>query len=131
MNDLKNYFEEKSGFGVLSTAGAKGDVNAAVYSRPHFMADGTIAFIMQDRLSHKNVSETGKAHYLFREQGSHYDGKRMALTMLRESDDPGLIEDLRRRRPHEHVDKLLFVVFFKIENVSPLIGSGPNLKKSE
>ena len=53
---LEAYFEEKKGFGVLSTADAEGRVNAAVYSRPHVMDDGTVAFIMWDRLTHSNIS---------------------------------------------------------------------------
>ena len=65
MSELKAYFENTKGFGVLSTANADGVVNAAVYSRPHVMDDGSIAVVMNDRLSHKNVLATKKAHFLF------------------------------------------------------------------
>ena len=49
---LKEYFETNKGLGILSTADSQGKVDAAVYSRPHFMEDGTIALVMRDRLSH-------------------------------------------------------------------------------
>ncbi|HPI23199.1 MAG TPA: pyridoxamine 5'-phosphate oxidase family protein, partial [Spirochaetota bacterium] len=44
--DLKDYFETRQGTGVLATADAQGNVDAALYSRPHVMDDGTVAFIM-------------------------------------------------------------------------------------
>ena len=50
--DIKDYFENAEGNGILSTADGKGKVDAAIYSRPHFMDDGTIALIMRDRLTH-------------------------------------------------------------------------------
>ena len=53
---LKEYFETNKGFGILATADDQGRTNAAVYSRPHFMEDGTVAFIMRDRLTHNNLT---------------------------------------------------------------------------
>ena len=47
MKDLQNYFESTKGFGVLATADSSGKVDAAVYSRPHFLEDGVLAFIMR------------------------------------------------------------------------------------
>ena len=58
---LEAYFEEHKGFGVLSTADGEGRVNAAVYSRPHVMGDGTVAFIMWDRLTHANLQSNPHA----------------------------------------------------------------------
>jgi hypothetical protein len=37
---LKEYFEKAKGYGVLATADAAGEVNAAVFARPHVMDDG-------------------------------------------------------------------------------------------
>lgn len=34
MDELKDYFENTTGVGILSTASADGRVDAAVYSRP-------------------------------------------------------------------------------------------------
>jgi hypothetical protein len=67
--NLKTYFDETKGMGVLSTADGKGRVNAAVYARPHVMDDGTLAFVMRDRLSHENLTSNPHAAYLFREEG--------------------------------------------------------------
>lgn len=53
--NLSEYFEKPEGLGVLATADASGKVDVAVYARPHFMDDNTIAFIMADRLTHTNL----------------------------------------------------------------------------
>jgi hypothetical protein len=39
--NLKKYFDEHIGFGVLSRADQDGRVDAAVYARPHCFDDGT------------------------------------------------------------------------------------------
>jgi len=54
---LADYFEKARGVGVLSTADDKGRVNAAVYGRPHFMDENTVAFIASDRLTHANLKK--------------------------------------------------------------------------
>ena len=43
MMGLKEYFENTTGRGVLATADVDGNVDAAVYSRPHFIDETTIA----------------------------------------------------------------------------------------
>jgi hypothetical protein len=53
--ELKDYFENTKRFDVLATADGGGKVDAAVYARPHFMEDGTIAMIMCDRRTHHNL----------------------------------------------------------------------------
>jgi len=123
---LKDYFTEKNGIGVLSTADAAGKVDAAVYARPHIHDDGTLAFIMRDRLTHHNLQENPRAAYLFIEQGPGYTGVRLYLRKVREDTDPELIEQLTRRclSPQEDLDKgPKFVVYFEIEETLKLIGS--------
>lgn len=125
--DLKAYFEEKEGFGVLATADAGGRVNAAVYARPHIPEDGTAALIMRDRLTRKNLLENPKAAYLFVEKGPGYKGCRLYLAKVGEDTDPDKIGELRRRCPATDTDPDntdLFLVTFRVDKVLPLIGSG-------
>jgi len=124
--DLKSYFAEKKGVGVLATAGSDGRVNSAVYSRPHVMDDGTVAFIMTSRLTHENLGGNPHASYLFVEEGPGYQGKRLSLTKLRETDDPDLIDALRRRHydpEKEEQAKPLHLVYFRIDGERPLVGT--------
>jgi hypothetical protein len=122
--NLKEYFDTAKGIGVLSTADSSGKVNAAVYSRPHFMEDGTMAFIMRDRLSHHNLKSNPHATYLFKEEGSGYRGKRLYITKLREEQNTELLESLRRRKAAYGEDKIRFLVFFEVVNERPLVGDG-------
>ena len=125
--DLQNYFDNVIGHGVLATADAKGLLNQAVFARPHVMEDGTAAFIMPHRLTHKNLQENSHAAYLFMESGPGYKGKRLYLTKVREEQDTELLYSLRRRTYPEEKEKLegpRFLVFFRIDQVLPLIGAG-------
>lgn len=123
---LEAYFEEKKGFGVLSTADGEGRVNAAVYSRPHVMEDGSVAFIMWDRLTHSNLQANPHAVFLFREEGPGYKGKRIYLTKTREEEESELLHALRRKSPSpdESQKGSKFLVFFKVDKEIPLIGPG-------
>ena len=122
--DLKEYFENTEGIGVLATAGEKGRVGAAIYARPHFMEDGTMAVIMRDRLTHHNLLSNSHACYMFIEKGPGYKGKRFFLTKVREEQDSELLQSLRRRQYINEKDESKFLVFFKIDKELPLVGAG-------
>ncbi len=125
--DLKNYFESTEGTGILATADAEGKVDAAVYSRPHVLEDGTVALIMRDRLSHKNLTTNPHAAYLFKENGPGYKGKRLFLTRIREEEGGDLLASIQRRCPapdDEQIKGPRYLVIFKIDQILPLVGSG-------
>ncbi|MFO8091355.1 MAG: pyridoxamine 5'-phosphate oxidase family protein [Desulfatiglandaceae bacterium] len=122
MNELKSYFDNAKGLGVMATSDKDGNVNAAVYSRPHFMEDDTVAFIMRDRLTHHNLQSNPQAAFLFVEEGSGYNGKRLYLNKVREEENSELISDISRRQYPKPPGDDRFLVFFKIDNVLPLIG---------
>ena len=122
--ELKAYFENTPGTGILATADAQGKVDAAVYSRPHLMEDGTLAFIMRDRLTHHNLQSNPQATYLFIENVPGYQGKRLFMTKVREEQDPGKIKALKRRQYSDDDLEPKFLVYFKVVQELPLIGSG-------
>ncbi len=121
---LKTYFENTEGFGVLATADGDGIVDAAVYARPHFMDDGTIAMIMRDRLTHHNLQSNPHATYLFREKKPGYKGVRLFLTKTREEKEGELMQSLRRRQYIDERDETKYLVFFSVDKELPLIGAG-------
>ena len=123
--NLKEYFESTKGMGVLSTADDQGQVNAAVYARPHVLEDGNVAFIMRDRLSHHNLQSNPRAAYLFREKGAGYGGLRLHMTKVHEeSGTPRVREICRRCRIDDDPNAVRFMVAFKIDKELPLIGPG-------
>jgi hypothetical protein len=121
---LKEYFESAEGIGILSTADGQGKVNAAVYSRPHFMDDGCLAWIMRDRLSHLNLQSNPHASFLFKESGSGYKGKRLYLEWVKEEKNSEMLESLRRRKSDYENNEDRFLVYFKLIKELPLIGDG-------
>ena len=122
--EIKAYFEKTRGFGVLATANKDGRVDAAVYSRPHVMDDGTLAFIMNDRLTHQYLQTNSQATYLFKEDGTGYKGVRLFLTKIGEEQDTQLLRSLRRRSSRDaDYQGPKFLVFFSIDQQLPLIGA--------
>lgn len=120
---MKDYFEDTKGRGVLATADSEGKVDAAIYSRPHVMEDGSVAFIMRDRLSHNNLQSNLHAAFLFMEENKLV-GKRLFLTKIKESQDMDLIKSLRRRKKYTDDGEPIFLVYFTVDKELPLIGPG-------
>lgn len=120
---LDSYFANTQGTGVLATADADGRVDAAVYATPHFLDDGTLGFIMPDRLTHRNLTANSSAVYLFIESGEGYRGKRLYLTRVDEEKDTERLYALRRRDAKGD-ESPRYLVRFTVEKVLPLIGPG-------
>jgi hypothetical protein len=125
--NLKEYFGSHHGVGVLSTADAAGKVDAAIYSRPHVLDDGSVAFVMRRQLTHHNVGQNPYAAYLFLEDGSHLGGIRLFLRKLREEPDHELVAAMTRRHLTAEEDRAKgpkYLVTFAVEKVLPLVGGG-------
>ncbi len=121
--NLHDYFKEKSGFGVISTSNNQGEVNSAVYAKPHVIDKNTVAFIMRDKLTRKNVNENPQANYMFIEHNHGFNGVRLNLTMLEESQDQERIQALSRRSSTgDSDDTKRFLVTFTVNKALMLVG---------
>jgi hypothetical protein len=123
---LKEYFQNTKGTGVLATADNQGKVDAAIYSRPHIMADGTLAFIMRERLTHENLQSNPYATFLFMERDSHLQGMRLFMKKTGEDTDQELIAKMTRRRLTPEQDKAAgpkHIVYFSLESILALVGA--------
>ena len=124
---LNDYFQNASGTGVLSTSDNSGKVDSAIYARPHITEEGLIAFIMRDRLTYHNLEQNPHAAYLFIEKEGSYKGVRLFLKKVKENSDSELLQEMTRRCLSPEEDKAKgpkFLVYFEIETVLDLIGSG-------
>ena len=125
---LAQYFQDRAGTGVLSTSNANGDVDAAIYARPHFLADDdqTLSMIMADHRSHQYLQSNSNACYLFIEDGPGYRGKRLYLTKIGEEQDAEKIEAIRRRCTPDvcagEEGARRFLVHFAVTSERPLVG---------
>lgn len=120
--NLRSYFTEHTGTGILATADKNGVVNTAIYARPHILEDGKIAFVMRDRLSHKNVIENPGASYLFKENGSGTEGIRLRLTRLEEFTDHAVLDEPSRKPGGEMTHENRFFVTFQVDRCFRLVG---------
>jgi len=121
--ELQDYFASHQGKGILATADSKGNVDLAIFAKPHFMDDECIAFIMPDKLIHQNLKSNPNAAYMFIEDGEHYQGKRLFLNKIKEERDTELLYSIRRKCGFDEKQGR-YLVFFKISKVLPLIGAG-------
>jgi len=120
---IREYFKTAKGRGVLATADSSGKVDVAIYAVPHVIDEGTIAFIMTDRLTHQNLQSNLHAAYLFTEEEEAFKGVRLFLTKVREEKDSEKLEEIRRKQ-YPHLKGKEVLVYFKVEKVVPLIGPG-------
>jgi hypothetical protein len=118
--ELREYFDNKSGLGVIATADSEGKVDTAIYSKPRFTDEDNIAFITADRLTHHNLQSNPYACYLFKESGEGYKGKRLYLKKTGEEKDREVID--RFLGSDRFRNQKLYMVYFHIEKVLPLVG---------
>lgn len=122
---LKDYFESISGICIFSSADRSGKVTTAVYSAPRVMDDGTVAFLMRERLTYRNILENPHAACMVIERGGGYQGVRLFLTKVREDNDPDLIARMTRRNLSAAEDRAKgpkHLVVFAVDRISPLVG---------
>ena len=121
---LSEYFENTKGTGVLATADSDGNVDVAIYARPHVIDENTVALIMNERLSYQNVTSNPKAAFLFMEDAGGYKGKRLYLTMTKEESDKEIIDSVRRKCSDkcDDTNSNKHLVYFIVDNIRQLIG---------
>jgi hypothetical protein len=121
--NLKEYFDNAEGLGVLSTADAEGNVDTAIYASPHIMSEDSVAFIMRPRLSLHNVQQNPKAVYMFIEKGPGYQGRRLYLEKTGQEENPERVRQFRRSSHGDAGDEdQAKLVYFKVTHVRPLVG---------
>ena len=121
--DLKNYFENTAGKGILATADSDGNVDIAIYARPHVIDETTVAFIMNERLSYRNITSNPKAAYLFLEDTPGYKGKRLYLTKTKEETDAELINSMRKKPDkYQESDSEKHLVYFVVDKIRGIVG---------
>lgn len=123
--NIKDYFKTKQGKGFLATASNDGKVDIAIYSRPHIMEDGSIAFIMRERLTYANLLENKYATFAFLEDDGGYNGIRLFLKKTSEDANEDLISSMTRRHLSAEEDESKgpkHIVYFRIEKILTLVG---------
>jgi len=119
--NLKDYFSQAQGLGVLATSDANGHVDVALYATPHIVDENTIGLIMRPRRSLDNIQKNPQAAYLFIEKTEGYKGVRLYLEKSGQENDPEKIHQLRRSH-HGGDEERATLVYFSVTEVRPLVG---------
>lgn len=130
MLNLHEYFETAQGKGILATCDAAGNVDVALYAKPHVIDNETVAFIMCQRTSYENLKSNLNAAYLFLEDGQGYKGHRLYLTKERQETNNDLVAAWSRRTGYiapSTDDSQKFIVYFKVTRIRPLVGGASTL----
>jgi len=121
---LSTYFENTRGTGVMATANSRGEIDAAVYDKPFFLDEETVAFLMADGLTRNNLDENPRAAFLFTE--GEDAGRRVYLTKIREDEDDDITEEILNRLPAGREGRYRStpkrVVYFHIDRIRALVG---------
>ncbi|MBW6508331.1 MAG: pyridoxamine 5'-phosphate oxidase family protein [Desulfuromonadales bacterium] len=123
---LNDYFTSTQGIGILSTADRQGNVTSAIYARPTVMVDGSVVFLMRERLTYQNICANPHATYLFIESGGGYQGTRLYLHKVAEIDDPQLARQMTRTSltPEQDQEKgPKHLIRFNVDKSLALIGA--------
>ena len=121
--NLSKYFQTSQGSGMLATSNSKGAVDIAVYSKPHVLGRNKIAFVMKDRLSHRNLKSNPKAAYSFILKDKPADGLRLYLKKTGEETDQAVVFSMRKRTKPPKKGEKLFLVYFRVTKARALIGN--------
>lgn len=121
---LSTYFENANGTGVLATADSGGRVNAALYWKPFFIDEETVAFLTAERVTRLNLQTNPHAAFLFAENET--SGKRLYLVKVKEDQNRELEGKILHGIPAGVADRYKdlpkYVLYFRIEKVRPLVG---------
>jgi hypothetical protein len=128
--NLKAYFQDHEGIGILATCDPNDRVNMALYVKPLVINQTTIALVMRQRLSHQNLKNFPHATYMFIEKGKNNqacNGLRLYLNLQREEINQSVIKEMHEKEPWiypEGDDSEKYLVFFSVTHIRPLVGDG-------
>ncbi len=122
--DFSRLFAE-AGLGVMATADRQGQVNAAIYARPHIIDATTLVWGMTDRRTFHNVAENPHAAYLFKLSVPGFHGVRLGLERIRVENEGEILAIIKR-----NTDAIVgpgagsavtHAVWFRVTEARPLI----------
>lgn len=122
--DLSATFQDY-GIGVMATADRDGNVNTAVYARPHIVDDLTLVWGMTEGRTFRNLQQNPKAAYLFKNANPGFCGVRISLELLRTEEGGEILSQIRRKASEVVApgvgNAVTHAAWFRIGEARPLI----------
>jgi len=86
---------QQPGLGVMATASKDGNVNTAVYARPHIIDEQTMVWGMTEGRTYLNIIENPQASFLFKTSGPGFSGVRMALEHVKTEESGPMLAKIK------------------------------------
>jgi len=113
------------GRGIIAASDSSGNVNIAVYAKPHIVDEKTVAWGMTEGRTWACVKENPNAAYLYMNPGPGYSGVRLKLSLKEVLDSGDMLETVKKRTAEivspGAAEAVTHVAYFEIEEIRPLI----------
>jgi hypothetical protein len=130
---VKKYASEAGKTSVISTANRAGETNIGVYGSPALINDETVAIMLGDNRTYRNLTENPYAAYLLilhGKTGMQTEGCRIYLK-VREIEDGGKdFDDMKaviKAKVGKAADMLKHRVIFDVTEVRPILDFGQGI----
>jgi len=113
------------GRGVIAASDSSGNVNIAVYAKPHIVDDKTVAWGMTEGRTWVCVKENPRAAYLYMNPGPGYSGVRLKLSLKKFIESGDMLDTVKKHTSElvspAAAEAVKHVAYFEVEEVRPLI----------
>lgn len=113
------------GRGVIAASDSSGNVNVAVYAKPHIIDEKTVAWGMTEGRTWTCVKENPHAAYLYMNPGPGYSGVRLKISLKELFESGDMLETVKKHTAEivspAAAEAVKHVAYFEVEEVRPLI----------
>jgi hypothetical protein len=113
------------GRGIIASSDSSGNVNIAVYAKPHIVDDKTVAWGMTEGRTWKYLKENPNAAYLYMNPGQGYSGVRLKLSLKEFHESGDMLEKVKKHTAEivsaAAAEAVKHVAYFEVEEIRPLI----------
>ena len=113
------------GRGIIAASDSSGNVNIAVYAKPHIVDDKTVAWGMTEGRTWACVKENPRAAYLYMNPGPGYSGVRLKLSLIKFLESGDMLDAVKKHTSAivspAAAEAVTHVAYFEVEEIRPLI----------
>ena len=113
------------GRGIIAASDSFGNVNIAVYAKPHIVDEKTVAWGMTEGRTWACVKENPHAAYLYMNPGPGYSGVRLKLSLKKFLESGDMLDTVKKHTSElvspAAAEAVKHVAYFEVEEIRPLI----------
>jgi len=113
------------GRGIIAASDSSGNVNIAVYAKPHIIDEKTVAWGMTEGRTWACVKDNPHAAYLYMNPGTGYSGVRLKLSLKELAERGDMLETVKKHTAEivspAAAKAVKHVAYFVVEEIRSLI----------